>query len=348
MNTTYTFMPVIQMKKLIMSILLMAWVTAGRTPLLAQATNPPDCVTACIPITIKRLPNKSANNPNPDNPSHTTLPTPAFNLQSGNVPYSSAVQFSALDLPAGAVVEYSTDGGTNWVAGQAMTVLSETSVLARTRLNSQVSATASARYAPYFRRMFVLGNSITAISPVPEIGWTGNWGMAASSADKDYLHILTGQLKNRYTDVQVKPIAGSSFERTWWTYDLPSSLDEHLPFDGNGPDLVIVRIGENMDDTQVEPQNLEGYYRQLLEYLVKFSKGPVKVVCTTTFYPGQDKINAVIRKVAAEKGYPVADIHSLAGEAGLRATQYTNAGLAQHPNDAGMQRIAELIWQAVK
>ncbi|OIN60572.1 SGNH/GDSL hydrolase family protein [Arsenicibacter rosenii] len=301
-----------------------------------------------MPITVKRLSNKSANNPNSDNPAQATLPAPAFNRQSGNVPYAATVQFSALDVPAGAVVEYSADGGTNWATGQAVTVLSETTILARTRLNNQVSATASAQYAPYFRRVFILGNSITGISPVPEIGWTGNWGMAASSADKDYVHLLTAQLKNRYADIQVKPIAGSSFERTWWTYDMSSSLDEHLPFDGNGPDLVIVRIGENMDDTQVEPQNLERYYRQLLDYLIKYSKGPVKVVCTTTFYAGQEKANAVIRKVAAEKGYPVADIQSLAGDATLRATQYSNAGLAQHPNDAGMQKIADLIWQVVK
>ena len=35
-----------------------------------------------------------------------------------------------------------------------------------------------------------VGNSILAHGPSESIGWSGNWGMAASSADKDYYHLL--------------------------------------------------------------------------------------------------------------------------------------------------------------
>lgn len=38
-----------------------------------------------------------------------------------------------------------------------------------------------------FRQALVLGNSITIHPPLPSIGWFGNWGMAASSKDKDFV-----------------------------------------------------------------------------------------------------------------------------------------------------------------
>ena len=304
---------------------------------------PVNCPSVCVPITIRKINPGSKNNIN-------LLPVPAFELKDGNVPYGSTVAVSAVGLPTGANVEYSADGGTTWLAGQQVTVFTETTFLARTRQNNRVSATTQGRFAPYYRRVFILGNSITAISQVPAIGWTGNWGMAASAAEKDYLHLVTARLRERNADVQVKPIAGSSFERTWWTYDMGTSLDEHLQFAPNaqGPDLIIVRLGENMDNSLVQSQNLEVYFTQLLDHLKKFSTGPVKVLVTTTFWKGQEEVNAVFRKVAAAKGYPVADLHSLADNPAYRASQFSDPGLALHPNDLGMQRIAQLIWDQIK
>ena len=44
------------------------------------------------------------------------------------------------------------------------------------------------------RRILFLGNSITLHGPKADIGWTGNWGMAASAEDKDYVHLVSGAL----------------------------------------------------------------------------------------------------------------------------------------------------------
>ena len=39
-------------------------------------------------------------------------------------------------------------------------------------------------------RVLFVGNSITKHAPKEEIGWFGDWGMAASEAENDYAHII--------------------------------------------------------------------------------------------------------------------------------------------------------------
>ena len=44
-------------------------------------------------------------------------------------------------------------------------------------------------------RIMFVGNSITLHGVLKEIGWNNEWGMAASSAENDYVHILISKTK---------------------------------------------------------------------------------------------------------------------------------------------------------
>ena len=70
-----------------------------------------------------------------------------------------------------------------------------------------------------------LGNSITLHGPLESIGWTGNWGMAASEESKDYVHLLTKQIAEAAQgspETMVQNIA--DFERNYAAYDIPATL----------------------------------------------------------------------------------------------------------------------------
>ncbi len=43
-------------------------------------------------------------------------------------------------------------------------------------------------------KVLFLGSSITLHAPAPQIGWTGNWSMAASAEEKDCVHLLTAEI----------------------------------------------------------------------------------------------------------------------------------------------------------
>ena len=93
-------------------------------------------------------------------------------------------------------------------------------------------------------KILFLGNSITIHGPKPEIGWNGDWGMAASALDKDYVHVLAARVaqaaggKPKWMSRNI-----ADFERGHPTYDIAAGMKDELAFK---PDVVVVAIGENV------------------------------------------------------------------------------------------------------
>jgi acyl-CoA thioesterase I len=197
-------------------------------------------------------------------------------------------------------------------------------------------------------RILFLGNSITLHGPAPQIGWTGNWGMAATSEDKDYVHVLI----NRITEaaggspqVKVKNIA--EFERRLTDYNIPEELKPELAFNA---DLIIIALGENSPAPTTEEVEAQfaSAFDNLFTELQKHGK-PTLMVRSQFWH---DATKDRLMKQACEKAAAVyIDISPL----GFDATNFAraertieHAGVAGHPGDKGMLGLANALWSALQ
>ena len=94
-------------------------------------------------------------------------------------------------------------------------------------------------------KVIIYGNSIALHGPKADIGWTNNWGMAASAPEKDFAHLVVAGLEERRgsrADFRIRNLAG--LERNY-TADLTAvpELAEDVAW---GPDYVVIAIGENV------------------------------------------------------------------------------------------------------
>lgn len=315
---------------------------------VGSSTTACSCTTSPGSSTTATTPVSSTSSPPASAPQIDTLkvPAPLFVPDGGTFHINTPVRLTADTLPIGAVIEYSLDNGTSWETGKQFTLNTGGTVLSRIRSGNKVSLSrSSAVYNLYFERMLVIGNSIMSHAPAPDLGWFNNNGMAASAPEKDFVHLLTGRLRVLYPAMTVTLQSGGNFEREFGTASYSfSEFNESLQ--QVQPDLILVRLGENIDDSQVPRRGFETQLRQLLDGLANYGR-PVRVVCTTSVWQ-KPQADAIIRKVTTEKGHALVDLSCMVGQSQYFASQYTNLGVAAHPNDAGMQRITDLIWDRVK
>jgi lysophospholipase L1-like esterase len=200
-------------------------------------------------------------------------------------------------------------------------------------------------------RILYLGNSITLHGPAPKIGWTGNWGMAATAEEKDYVHLLTKRIAEAAggePKIRVRNIA--DFERGFAQYDVAAGLKEELAFH---PELVVLAIGENVSPLQ-EDASRAGF-RKAVTGLLKAVKevgsaaGEPTVIVRSSFWADPVK-DGILKEVAKEAGAVFVDIHELGADPSMAASseqKIEHDGVAAHPGDKGMQAIADAIWKAI-
>ncbi len=197
------------------------------------------------------------------------------------------------------------------------------------------------------RRVLFLGNSITLHRPKADIGWDGNWGMAASSEDKDYVHLVTAALAEHNgvpPEIMVRNIA--TFERNYATYDVDKEMKDVFAFDA---DLVVLAIGENvpaLSSDEAKAQFKAGVMNILRGVLAK--RRPL-VVVRTCFWPNEAK-DEMLREACQEVDGILVDAGPIGRDpanAARSERDFQHAGVAGHPGDRGMKAIADAIVKAV-
>ena len=210
----------------------------------------------------------------------------------------------------------------------------------------------SERAAATSLKVLMFGNSILNHPPAPDIGWTGNWGMAASSEDKDYAHRLMYYIDQKFGSGTAEYIRGywmAGLEGIWREhqndpdYDFTADMAGHIKsVTDTNPDIITIQCGENARVT-----NKDSYINSLGQLVAAFKKAApdAHIVICTPFWGGDAMVEGV-KAVASEYGLQHATLHVL-NTPENKAPQFSHGGVANHPGDTGMDNIAKLIYAEV-
>ncbi|MBQ8641695.1 MAG: hypothetical protein IJ480_05700 [Clostridia bacterium] len=186
-------------------------------------------------------------------------------------------------------------------------------------------------------KILYLGNSITLHGVNHDIGWHGEWGMAASAAEKDYVHCLNRMLEETGAAVEYKVRNIADFERNPDTFDL-ENFAELRTWE---PDVLILRICENTPEEKADAFG-EAYLR-LIRY---FQIAGIHIYAVGPFWK-HDKKEAYIRKSGELTGVTYVSLQHLHSQEYQAIGLFEHPGVAGHPSDRGMQAIADAIFEAI-
>lgn len=189
-------------------------------------------------------------------------------------------------------------------------------------------------------RVLFVGNSITLHGPRPQIGWTNNWGMAASARDKDYVHLLQKRIAAEQPDAQccLLQVAGTierSFNRPDWSCEKNFKWAREFK-----PDVIVMFFGANVphayDKGEMKPARTFGdavdAFRTYLD-----PEGKALVLMSQGFYK-RPKLDAEKEAVAKKHGDVFVRMDDLWDDKEAH-------GRYNHPGDRGMALIADRFWE---
>lgn len=209
-------------------------------------------------------------------------------------------------------------------------------------------------------KILFLGNSIT-LHPMCSYWW-GEWGMAASARDRDYVHQLVTMEAEDY-DVGYTVVNFSAWEAQ--SHDRAETLDFIASFLQKQYDYVIIQLGENISDDST----LESDYRELVNRINESQAEdgrPADILIVGGFWETdgtdgmkervcgglRDSLSGGIGFVDLEFLQNNAEYQSAIGNIvmGNDGREHTveHEGVAKHPGDKGMEMIAKKIYEAMQ
>ncbi|MBE5749249.1 MAG: SGNH/GDSL hydrolase family protein [Clostridiales bacterium] len=192
-------------------------------------------------------------------------------------------------------------------------------------------------------KILILGNSITWHEYKDEIGWFGDWGMAASSEDNDYVHLLCdklGALKQPYGEVAVMIRQAATWELGYQKDDVLNDFMVEKEFNA---DIVLFRLGENIRK-DVDAKLLYEKIKELLNFLCPNGKA----VLTTGFWKNI-VVDDCIKEYAQKENAILIDLNPLGeDESNMAIGKFSHHGVEIHPGDKGMKEIANVLYKTLK
>ena len=159
-------------------------------------------------------------------------------------------------------------------------------------------------------------------------------GLAASSQDKDYLH-LTGVAMN----LPVTTVSVNYAERNPDSVNVNLDLQTVAAAGIDSSTVVVVELGDNVPDSK--ELDFAGSYEKLLDAVAP----RLKLVCTSTFWE-RPSVDIVIKHECESKGglYTyIGNIYTDPNNPDRSDHKYSNPGVNRHPHDWGMAQISARI-----
>jgi lysophospholipase L1-like esterase len=199
-------------------------------------------------------------------------------------------------------------------------------------------------------KILFLGNSITCCPPK-------YWGLAASTAEKDYAHLLAGAI-NANTGGSLTMIRSTApvthadgsvdvgesnvvniadvFERAYASYNA-AKLRKQIAWKA---DLVVLQFGENIPPATFQAEVFKDGLKKLVADL-KQSSNP-HIFMPSYILGSNATVDEIKRNVCAED-----PSHRVFVDMSRVGQDASNMGDYGHPNDKGMALIAETLFRAV-
>lgn len=188
-------------------------------------------------------------------------------------------------------------------------------------------------YAQSSREILIVGNELTKCAPVTEMGWSGNWGMAASSETNDFALRLIALIRNKMPQAVLR-LDNIMYE------DTMTGWDHLIP---NKAAVIIIQIGDNWRGGVPAAEYGEAY-RQMLEELRDGDKTKLLICLGPWHNKAIEPVIAAAAKAAGACYISLAPIAKISANRADAGGAKLNPETALYPGDTGMRAIAETIW----
>jgi hypothetical protein len=196
-------------------------------------------------------------------------------------------------------------------------------------------------------RIYFIGDSITRHGTnqdlLERLKWDHESGMAASSEDKDFVHLVATGIS--------KAVGKKTCIFFGNGGDAANAMKGMADAKTYQPHLVIVQLGEHVPADE-NSQKTFSEYETLLDGLMALPSKPM-IICTGSWspqkgvssYQGHEKrVNGIQKDICRGKGVAFADIEKYALDPSCSGTGGSD-GVKWHPNDNGQAGYAKEILQ---
>jgi len=207
------------------------------------------------------------------------------------------------------------------------------------------------KQAVYDIRILFWGASTTKHGPAASLGWYGDWGMAASAEENDYVHKLVSYLEEEYypSKVTFEIIANSEWDaaispetdvnKDWTTH--AKYLEIESAVKTLRPNIIMTAQTGNMK-ADANGDVAYNAYKQMYDMMFSYCPDAIIVAqyCGTWHSAMKEEFMARLGQNYSDKNFFL--LHNdVAGVPEYLAPEFENSGVANHWGDKGHERVAQ-------